>query len=89
MDEFQRLAHDRRGRQRLAGMHVLADVADIEGIAGRGQGLQEQQAVVVSGIAIAQPGLLEHHVERAAGVLAGECVVVHAEHAHHAKRHRP
>ncbi len=87
MHELQRLAHDWRGRQAFAAVHVLAEIADIEAVACGSERLQEQQSVVVANITVAQARGVEHHVEGTGSVLTRERVVVHAQHADHTKRH--
>ena len=69
-------------------MLVGAGVGDDEPLAGGEHGVEEQLAVLAAGVALAGHRAPREHVIAVDRLLAGEGVVVHAEQAHDAVRHR-
>ena len=73
---------------RLAVAHTFADVADVQGIAGRHHRFKKEIAVFTARIAVTAAWLMQDLVQ--AGIVAGarKLTLVHADQADHAKRYR-
>ena len=89
VDVVEQFADDDARRDRPVVALALADVAEMQPVAGAHQRLEEQVPVVVAGRTVAQHRTRRHQVEAEVRRLPRERAVVHAQQADDAERDAP
>jgi len=86
LNGVEQFTHEYRRRQWRIFAYTLADIAQVEHVAGREERFEEKVAVIAAHGAVALARFAGEQVETRRTLLARECAVIHADHCHHAER---